>query len=78
MAEYAFSETGETISDELIAKIKAADNHCSAILTAKLSISAIVDLKWNCLENVDGIDPEEFAAKLPAKYAWNGSSFVAI
>ena len=60
LAEYAFSETGETISNELIAKIKAADNHCSAILTAKLSISAIVDLKWNCLENVDGIDPEEF------------------
>jgi len=25
-----------------------------------------------------GIDPEAFAAKLPAKYAWNGSSFAAI
>ena len=25
-----------------------------------------------------GIDPEAFAAKLPARYTWNGSNFVAL
>ncbi len=60
LAEYAFSDAGEAISADLVARMKAADNHCSGILTAKLSISALVDLKWNCLESVDGIDPVEF------------------
>ena len=64
LAEYAISESGETLKSELIAKMKAADNHCSGILTTKLSISALVDLEWNRLDNVDGIDPEEFERKI--------------
>ena len=43
--------------------MKAADNHCSGILTTKLSVSALVDLKWNLLESVEGVDPEEFERK---------------
>lgn len=64
LAEYAISDSGEALKSELIAKMKAADNHCSGILTTKLSISALVDLEWNLLNNVDGIDPEEFERKV--------------
>lgn len=64
LAEYAVSESGETISPELIAKIEAADNFCSGILTTKMSVSALIDLKWNLLDNTEGINPEEFERKV--------------
>lgn len=64
LAEYAISDAGETLKSELIAKMKAADNHCSGILTTKLSISALVDLEWNLLNDVNGVDPEEFERKV--------------
>lgn len=64
LADYAISESGETLNAELIAKMKAADNHCSGILTTKLSISALVDLKWHLLESTDGVSAEEFERKI--------------
>ncbi len=64
LAEYALAENGEILNADLIAKMKAADNHCSGILTTKLSISALVDLKWNLLSTTDGVDPEEFERKV--------------
>lgn len=60
LAEYAISDSGEIPDAGLIAGMKAADNSFSGILTTKLSIAALVDLKWNLLESTDGVDPEEF------------------
>ena len=64
LAEYAISDSGEILNADLISRMKAADNHCSGILTTKLSISALVDLRWNLLESVEGVDPEEFERKV--------------
>ena len=64
LAEYAFSSSGETPSARLIEKLQAAEDHCIGIKTAKLSISALIDLEWNMLDDVAGVDPQEFERKI--------------
>lgn len=67
LAQYAVNDKGETIPAELVARMKAAENHCAGISAAMLTASALTDLEWHMLESVEGIDPGEFERKISAE-----------
>ncbi len=55
-------QTGEVISDELIAKLRSALNHNQGFTTGELASAALLDLYWGKLnlEENDSIDVMEF------------------
>ena len=65
LATYAFHwQTGEVIPDELVAKVQAAANFNQGFTTGELCAASILDMKWYELSSVEGIDVEEFEAKV--------------
>lgn len=65
LATYAFHyKTGEVIPAELVAKIQAAANFNQGFTTGELCAASILDMKWHELSSIDGIDVEEFEAKV--------------
>lgn len=65
LATYAFHyQTGEVIPEELVAKVQAASNFNQGFTTAELCAASILDMKWHELSSIDGIDVEEFEAKV--------------
>ena len=65
LATYAFHwQTGEVIPAELVAKVQAAANFNQGFTTGELTAASILDMKWYELSSVEGIDVEEFEAKV--------------
>ena len=65
LATYAFHyKTGEVIPAEFVAKIQAAANSNQGFTTGELCAASILDMKWHELSSIDGIDVEEFEAKV--------------
>ena len=65
LATYAFHyQTGEVIPEELVAKVQAASNFNQGFTTAELCAASILDMKWHELSSIEGIDVEEFEAKV--------------
>lgn len=65
LATYAFHyQTGEVIPAELVAKVQAASNFNQGFTTAELCAASILDMKWHELSSIEGIDVEEFEAKV--------------
>ena len=57
-------ETGEVIPDELVEKIIAAGNFNQGFMTTELCAASILDMKWHELSSVEGLDIEQFEAKV--------------
>ena len=53
-------QTGDIIPDELIAKLKKAENFNQGFNTAELVAAAILDLKWHIIESPLSLDVETF------------------
>jgi len=65
LASYAFHyKTGEVIPAELVAKVQAAANFNQGFTLGELCAASILDMKWHELSSIDGIDVEEFEAKV--------------
>ncbi|OQR81965.1 peptidyl dipeptidase [Achlya hypogyna] len=56
-------QTGEPISDDLLAKIKAAANFGQGFGTVEYTACALMDQKLHQLDSVDGLDMAEFEKK---------------
>jgi peptidyl-dipeptidase Dcp len=61
------AETGEPISEELLARIEAARNFNQGFATVEYTASALVDMAFHALEDADGIDPIAFEADVLAR-----------
>jgi len=57
-------ETGETIPDELVEKIRSAKNFNQGFMTTELCAASILDMKWHELSSVEGIDIQEFEKRV--------------
>ena len=65
LAKYAVHyQTGEVIPQELVDKIIAASKFNQGFTTAELCAASILDMKWHELTSVEGIDIDEFEAKV--------------
>ena len=65
LAKYAVHyQTGEVIPQELVDKIIAASKFNQGFMTTELCAASILDMKWHELESVEGIDIDEFEAKV--------------
>ncbi len=65
LATYAkHYQTGEVIPDELVAKIQAASTFNMGFMTTELAAASILDMKWHELSSVEGINVDEFEAKV--------------
>jgi len=64
LAQYAINEKGEVIPQELVDKILNAIKFNQGFMTTELCAASILDMKWHELESVEGIDIEEFEAKV--------------
>ena len=53
-------ETGEPISDELVAKIRNAATFNQGFSTTEYLASALVDMKYHTLDDPSGLDPDAF------------------
>ncbi|WP_289860673.1 M3 family metallopeptidase [uncultured Muribaculum sp.] len=60
-------KTGETIPDDLIAKLQAASTHNQGFTTTELAGAALLDLKWGQLTNTDSIDVESFEREVASQ-----------
>ena len=64
LATYArHYETGEVIPAELVEKINAAGTFNQGFMTTELAAASILDLKWQMLESVEGVNPMLFEAQ---------------
>ena len=65
LAKYAVHyQTGEVIPQELVDKIIAASKFNQGFMTTELCAASILDMKWHELTSVEGIDIDEFEAKV--------------
>ena len=65
LAKYAVHyQTGEVIPQELVEKIEAASKFNQGFMTTELCAASILDMKWHELTSIDGIDIDEFEAKV--------------
>ena len=65
LAKYAVHyQTGEVIPQELVDKIEAASKFNQGFMTTELCAASILDMKWHELTSVEGIDIDEFEAKV--------------
>ena len=65
LATYAFHyQTGEVIPADLVAKVQAAANFNQGFTTGELCAASILDMKWHELTSVEGVDVENFEAKV--------------
>ena len=65
LAKYAVHyQTGEVIPQELVEKIEAASKFNQGFMTTELCAASILDMKWHELTSIDGIDIDEFEARV--------------
>jgi peptidyl-dipeptidase Dcp len=65
LAKYAVHyQTGEVIPQELVDKIEAASKFNQGFMTTELCAASILDMKWHVLSSIEGIDIDEFEAKV--------------
>ena len=65
LAQYAkHYQTGEVIPEELVKKINNALKFNQGFMTTELCAASILDMKWHELTSVEGIDIDEFEAKV--------------
>jgi peptidyl-dipeptidase Dcp len=65
LAKYAVHyQTGEVIPQELVDKIEAASKFNQGFMTTELCAASILDMKWHELSSIEGIDIDEFEAKV--------------
>ena len=65
LAKYAVHyQTGEVIPQELVDKIEAASKFNQGFMTTELCAASILDMRWHELSSIDGIDIDEFEAKV--------------
>jgi peptidyl-dipeptidase Dcp len=65
LAEYAIDDkTSNVLPKEFADAIEAAKKCGMGILTSKLSLSALIDLKWHILDDADGVDVAEFEKRV--------------
>ncbi len=65
LADYArHYETDAVIPDSLVAKIEAAGTFNQGFMTTELAAASVLDLKWHMLTSTEGLDLEEFEAKV--------------
>lgn len=65
LAQYAkHYQTGEVIPTELVEKINNALKFNQGFMTTELCAASILDMKWHELSSVEGIDIDEFEAKV--------------
>jgi len=65
LATYAFHyKTGEVIPAELVAKIQNVANFGQGFTLGELCAASILDMKWHELTDIEGVDVEEFEAKV--------------
>ena len=65
LAQYAkHYQTGEVIPQELVDKIINSSKFNQGFATTELCAASILDMKWHELSSVEGIDIDEFEAKV--------------
>lgn len=65
LAQYAkHYQTGEVIPAELVEKINNASKFNQGFMTTELAAASILDMKWHELSSVEGINIQEFEAKV--------------
>ena len=65
LAQYAkHYQTGEVIPQELVEKILNSSKFNQGFTTGELCAAAILDMKWHELSSIEGIDIDEFEAKV--------------
>ncbi|MBQ4168969.1 MAG: M3 family metallopeptidase [Bacteroidales bacterium] len=65
LAQYAkHYQTGEVIPQELVQKIINSSKFNQGFTTTELCAASILDMKWHELSSVEGIDIDEFEAKV--------------
>ena len=64
LATYAFHwQTGEVIPESLVEKVQAAATFNQGFVCGELTAASILDMKWHCLESIEGVDVDSFEAK---------------
>ncbi len=63
LAEYAKNDKGEVIPAELVDKINNSLKFNQGFMTTELCAASILDMKWNELESVEGVDINQFEHK---------------
>ena len=66
LAVYAVNDEGQVIPQELVDKINNALKFNQGFMTAELCAASILDMKWHELTSLEGIDIDEFEAKVCA------------
>lgn len=64
LAEYAKNDKGEVIPAELVDKINNSLKFNQGFMTTELCAASILDMKWHELENVEGVDINQFEHKV--------------
>ena len=64
LAEYAKNDKGEVIPAELVDKINNSLKFNQGFMTTELCAASILDMKWHELENVEGVDINQFERKV--------------
>lgn len=64
LAEYAKNDKGEVIPTELVDKINNSLKFNQGFMTTELCAASILDMKWHELENVEGMDINQFEHKV--------------
>lgn len=64
LAEYAKNDKGEVIPAELVDKINNSLKFNQGFMTTELCAASILDMKWHELENVEGMDINQFEHKV--------------
>ncbi len=66
LSVYAVNDEGQVIPQELVDKINNALKFNQGFMTAELCAASILDMKWHELTSLEGIDIDEFEAKVCA------------
>lgn len=64
LSEYAKNDKGEVIPAELVDKINNSLKFNQGFMTTELCAASILDMKWHELENVEGVDINQFEHKV--------------
>lgn len=64
LSQYAVNDKGEVIPQELVEKINNSLLFNQGFMTTELCAAAILDMKWHELESIEGIDIDQFEAKV--------------
>ena len=64
LAEYAKNDKGEVIPAELVDKINNSLKFNQGFMTTELCAASILDMKWDELESVEGVDIKQFEHKV--------------